>query len=107
MNHDRLEIHSQQRQIGKVYHFSEFKRQRPFFNHPIKITMDSPQEDTYYLIKNVVYKEKQILALHKGQDTQQIYLVEAIIEEGQLKQILKIPEENVGDIASFIRNKIG
>ncbi len=68
----------------------------------MKITMGNPTNDTYYLVKNVVYKGKQILAMKQILDSNTIILVEAKIEDGQLIHISKLSEEFLGDISGML-----
>lgn len=86
---------------GKLYHLLDYKRKRPFFTQPMRITIDDPIIRTYYLVKNIVYKDKQILALKGEEDPDTIILVEAIIEEGQLKYISMLPEQILKDIGKL------
>ncbi len=86
---------------GKLYHLLDYKRQRPFFTQPMRITIDDPKSRTYYLVKNIVYKDKQILALKGEEDPDTIILVEAIIEEGQLKYISMLPKQILKDIGKL------
>ncbi len=73
---------------------------------PIKITIDVPIRDTFFMVKNVVYKEKQILALKKEQDPNTIVLVEATIENGKLSYVSRIPDEYIYDITRMIEGTI-
>lgn len=91
---------------GKIYNFVEYKQKKPFFQKPVKITVETHPNDTYYLIKNVVYKEKQILALKNEMDPNTIILVEAKIKDGKLKYISMLPEEYLGDISGMLRGTI-
>ncbi|MDQ0199559.1 hypothetical protein [Neobacillus ginsengisoli] len=84
---------------GMLYNFMEFKKKKPFFKNPIKITIGNPLNDTYYMLKNIVYNEKQILALKKEQDSNMIVLVEAKIEDGQLIKISRLPDDFIGGIS--------
>lgn len=84
---------------GNIYHFLEYKRKKPFFIKPMKITVGDPINDTFYMVENVIYKGKQILALKKEHDRNTIVLVEAKIENGQLIYISKLTEEFLGDIS--------
>ncbi|NRD79402.1 hypothetical protein HPT25_18735 [Bacillus sp. BRMEA1] len=92
---------------NKVYNFIEYKKNKPFFLKPMKIMVETPEKDTYYLIKNVVYKGKQILALKKDNDPNTIILVEANIHDGQLKYISMLPDEYVKDICGILKGTIG
>jgi hypothetical protein len=84
----------------------EFKKLRPFFVKPIKITMGYPINDTYYIVKNVVYKGKQILAMKQKKDSNTIILVEAKIKDGKLVHISKISEDVLGDISGMLERTI-
>ncbi len=91
---------------GKLYNFMKYKEKKPFFLNPMKITLDNQMKDTYYIVKNVVYNKKQILALKKEQDSKTIYLVEASIEDGQLMHISKLPYEYIGDISRMLEGTL-
>lgn len=91
---------------GKVYDFMEYKNNRPFFQQPFKIKIEHPTTETYYVVKNLVYNKKQILALRKEQDPNTIVLVEAGIENGQLMHLLMIPDEYIGDIGKMLEGTI-
>lgn len=94
------------RTYGQLYNFMEFKKLRPFFVKPIKITMGYPINDTYYIVKNVVYKGKQILAMKQKKDSNTIILVEAKIKDGKLVHISKISEDVLGDISGMLERTI-
>jgi hypothetical protein len=91
------------RMVGKIYNFMEFKKMKPFFLKPIKITIGNPLNGTYYMVENVAYKGKQILAMKQKQDSNTIILVEATIEDGQLIHISKVSEEIFGDISRMLK----
>lgn len=80
----------------------EFKKKKPFFKNPINITIGNPINSTYHMVKNIVYNEKQILALKTDRDSDTIVLVEAKIENGQLTQISRLPEEFLGNISRML-----
>jgi hypothetical protein len=84
----------------------EYKKKKPFFVKPIKISIGNSINDTYYLVENVVFKGKQILAMKQKQDPNTIILVEAKIEDGQLIHISKISEEFLGDISRILKKTI-
>jgi hypothetical protein len=86
----------------KVYDFMEFKRNKPFFRNPMKIAVGNPLNDSYYMVKNVFYKEKQILALKKEQDSYTIVLVEAKIENGQLTTLSMLSPEFLGEVCILL-----
>jgi ribosomal protein L35AE/L33A len=90
-----------QSSYGKIIDFSKFKDKRPFFQKLIKIQVETPTFDTYYIVKNVVYKEKQILALKKEMCSNTIFLVEAKIIDSQLKYISMLPNECLGEICGI------
>lgn len=92
--------------IGNVYDFLEYKQKKPFFQKPMKITVKTPANDTYYMLKNVVYKDKQILALNKETDPDSIILVEAKIKDGQLKYISMLPDDDLGDLSGMLKGTI-
>jgi hypothetical protein len=76
---------------GRLYDFMEHRKKKPYFTKPLYIRVGDPLNDTYQLVKNIVYKGKQILAMKKESEPTIILLVEATIENGQLKNILSIP----------------
>jgi len=94
------------RRYGKLYNFMEYKKVKPYFEKPIKITMGNPINDTYYLVKNIVYKGKQILAMKQKQDSNTIILVEAKIVNGQLIHISRLSEEFLGDVCVMFERTI-
>jgi hypothetical protein len=102
----RQEFMRDQLTYGKIYDFKEYKQKKPFFQKPIKITVETPTYDTYYMIKNVVYKEKQILALKKEMEPNTIVLVEAKIKDGQLKYISMLPDEYISEISGMLKGSI-
>jgi hypothetical protein len=102
----RQQILSSERMNGKLYEFMEYKKWKPFFRQPIKITIGNKINDSYYMVKNVVYKEKQILALKKEQDPNTIILVEGTIEDGKLLYISMISDEFMGDIGRMLEGNI-
>lgn len=91
---------------GKLYNFSDYKTKKPIFMNPMKISIAHPIYETFYMVKNVVYREKQILALKKEQDPHTIVLVEGKIENGKLTYVSMIPDEYMGEIARIIEETI-
>jgi hypothetical protein len=91
---------------GKIYNFLEYKNKQPFFLDPINIRVGNPINETYLLVKNVVFKEKQILALQREQDTNTVILVEAKIENGKLTYISKLRDEYFGDVSKMLIGNI-
>ncbi|CEG25911.1 hypothetical protein [Bacillus sp. B-jedd] len=91
---------------GKVYNFFDYKKKKPYFLKPIKITVGNSTNETYYMIKNLVYMEKQILVLRKEQDPFNIILVEAKIENGSLKSISMLPKDLMSDISGLLKETI-
>ncbi|MDR7235712.1 hypothetical protein [Neobacillus drentensis] len=90
---------------GKLYNFVEYKKHKPYFDKPMKITIGSPLNETYYLIKNLVYRGKQILAMKEKQDSNTIILVEAKIRDGQLIHISKLSAEYLGAVSGMLGRK--
>jgi hypothetical protein len=88
---------------GKIYNFLEYKNKKPFFLDPINIKVGNPINETYLLVKNVVFKEKQILALRRERDTTTVILVEAKIENGKLTYISKLRDEYFGDVSKMFK----
>jgi hypothetical protein len=91
---------------SNLYYFRDYKKKKPFFKSPMKISIDAPYSETYYLVNNIVYNDKQILALKKEQDSLTIFLVEAQIEDGQLASISKLSEQYVEEIANLLKDII-
>lgn len=90
----------------KIFDFIEFRRNKPFFLKPIKITVGNPINTSYSMVKNLVYKGKQILALKQEQQPDKIFLVEAKIENGQLIHISMVPDHIIGDISRMFRETV-
>jgi hypothetical protein len=84
----------------------EYKRTKPFFLYPIKITVGNPINDTYHLVINIVYKEKQILALKRDEDQDNIILVEANIESGQLMCISMLSDDVLTKVIKIVERAI-
>lgn len=91
---------------GKLYHYMDYKKKRPFFTQPMKITINDHAKHTYYMINNIVYGDKQILALRNEEDPGTIILVEAIIEDGQLIYISMLPEQVLSDVSKMFEDII-
>lgn len=87
---------------GTVFNFLDYKSRKPFFMEPMRITVENLHNSTYLMVKNVVYKEKQILALKNELDPNNIVLVEGKIKNGQLINISKLPEEYLGEISRIL-----
>jgi nucleoside diphosphate kinase len=86
----------------KIYNFMEMKKRKPFYKNPIKLTVGSPINKTFIMLKNVVFMERQILALKQELDSNTIILVEATIKSGQLVHISRLPEEFWGEVSSIL-----
>lgn len=99
---DDYPIMSDTHKQGKIYSFLEYKNRKPFFLDPINIKVGNPINETYLLVKNVVFKEKQILALQRERDTNTVILVEAKIENGKLTYISKLRDEYFGDVSKML-----
>lgn len=84
----------------------EHKIPRPFFLEPLKITIGNPLNETYYMMKNIVYREKQILALKRDGDQNTIILVEAKIEEGKLTYISMLTDDVLSDVRKILESCI-
>jgi len=97
---------NEKRVSSNLYYFRDYIKKKPFFNSPMKISIDAPYSETYYLINNIVYNDKQILALKKEQESLTIFLVEAKIEAGQLASISRLSEQHVKEIAHLLRDII-
>ncbi|MFJ7726545.1 hypothetical protein ACIQXV_10295 [Neobacillus sp. NPDC097160] len=94
------------RTYGQLYNFMEYKKMRPFFVKPIKITMGNPINETYYLVKNVVYKGKQILVMKQKKDSKTIMLVEAEIKDGKLIHVSMVSEEVLVEVSGMLEKII-
>ncbi|MDR6123756.1 hypothetical protein V7182_18105 [Neobacillus drentensis] len=90
----------------KILDLMEFKKKKPFFKRPVRITLGYPMNCTYYIVKNVVYMGKQILALKQEMETNHIVLVEGKIENGQLTCISMLSEECLGDVSRMLEGAI-
>lgn len=91
--------------LGKLYQFIDYKKRQPFFRKPIKILMGSPINETFYMVENIVYEGKQILALKQENNLNTIVLVEAKIEDGQLKQVSRISNEFLSEIQGMFKKQ--
>jgi hypothetical protein len=100
------QIKTDERANSKILNLMEFKKKKPFFKHPIKITLGYPINRSYYIVKNVVYMGKQILAMKQEHDTNTIVLVEGKIENGQLTCISMLTEECLGDVSKILEGAI-
>jgi hypothetical protein len=88
------------------YHLMEYKIPKPFLLKPIKITVGNPLNDTYYMVKNIVYRKKQILALKREEDQNTIILVEAKIADGQLKYLSMLSDEVLNKVSKIVASSI-
>lgn len=91
---------------GKIIDFIKYKEKRPYFQKPIKIVVETPIFETYYMLKNVVYREKQILALKKDMHSHTIFLVEAKISDGQLIKLIKLPNDYLTKVSELISEEL-
>jgi hypothetical protein len=91
---------------GKLHIFMDYKNREPFFKEPIKITIGSPLDETYIMVKNVVYHGKQILALKHEGNPNTILLVEAKITDGQLLHIAKLSVDLLSDISRIVETTL-
>lgn len=91
---------------GKVYDFIEFRKSKPFFTKPMRITVQSNTLiDTYFLLENIVYKGKQILALINEQSPCSILLAEGKIENGILQCLIKLPDDTLSEISALFNGE--
>jgi hypothetical protein len=90
----------------KILDFLEFKSKKPFFIKPIKVTLGYPINSSFYVVKNVVYMGKQILAMKEELETNTIVLVEGKIENGQLTCVSMLSEECLGDVSRLLEGAI-
>lgn len=58
------------------------------------------------MMKNIVYREKQILALKRDGDQNTIILVEAKIEEGKLTYISMLTDDVLSDVRKILESCI-
>lgn len=92
---------------GQIYNYFDYKRNKPYFKYPIKITVGSNHVNgTYYMLKNIVYKGKQILALRKEQEPNTIFLAEGEIKDGQLQYLMKLPDDSLSEIRVLLEGTI-
>lgn len=91
---------------GKLYHFFDYKKAQPFFQQPIRIFIDDPMTHSYDMIKNFVYRDKQILMLKTEEDPSTIVLAEAVIEDGQLLYLSMLPEMILKDLRPLLEEII-
>jgi hypothetical protein len=91
---------------GKLYHFFDYKKMQPFFQLPTRIFIDDPVTHSYDMIKNFVYRDKQILMLKTEEDPSTIVLAEAIIEDGQLLYLSRLPEMILKDLRPLVEEII-
>ncbi len=87
---------------GGIFDFMEYKKRKPFFPKPLKITLGHPINETFEMITNVVYNDKQILALIKEDEPETVVLVEAVIEDGQLIQVCMLEDEQIEGVAHLL-----
>jgi hypothetical protein len=85
-----------------IYHYKHYKRNRPYFTKPVKITVAEPINGTYFMIKNLVYNQKQILVLKTERSSNTIILVEAKIKDGELKYLSRLSDEMVSEISKLL-----
>jgi hypothetical protein len=85
-----------------IYHYKHYKRNRPYFTKPVKITVEEPINRTYFMIKNLVYNQKQILVLKTERFSNTIILVEAKFKDGKLKYLSRLSDELVSEISKLL-----
>ncbi|MEH7505253.1 hypothetical protein V7152_25180 [Neobacillus drentensis] len=100
------QIKTDERVNSKILDFLEFKKKKPFFMKPIKVTIGYPINCSYYIVKNVVYMGKQILAMKEENNNGTIVLVEGKIENGQLTCVSMLSEECMGDVSRMLEGAI-
>lgn len=92
---------------GQLYDFNEFRKNKPFFTKPMSITIGQyPLIQTYFLLQNLVYKGKQILALTNELEPFTILLAEGKIENGQLQSLIKLSEDSLSEITALFEGKM-
>lgn len=90
---------------GQIFNFVEFQKKKPFFRKPMKITLGHPINQNYIMVKNILYKEKQILFLKQERDARgTIVLVEAKLKDGKLQSISKLSQESIRDVIRYYNN---
>ena len=94
------------RKMGIIYNYIDYKKRAPFFREPKRITLATSPNESYLLVKNIVYKEKQILALKNEQLPDVIFLVEAIIDNGKLISVSKLPDDYINSVSKMMEDLI-
>src|SRR5919205_1262216 len=74
---DQQHVLNAKRLTGGIFDFMEYKKKKPFFPKPFKLRLGSPINETFYMTKNIVYMEKQILILTKEPESEDRILGEA------------------------------
>jgi hypothetical protein len=84
----------------------EYKKDKAFFTPPMKISVGNPINETYQLIRNFKYKEKQIIAMRKEEDPETIILVEVTIIGGKLKSISMVSDKLLEELTQILKYTI-
>ncbi|MHC0038132.1 hypothetical protein [Pseudoneobacillus sp. C159] len=90
----------------KLYNFFEYQNRKPFFKNQMHITVGNPINETYFLVKNVVFRDKQILVLQREKGSNTVILVEAKIVNGKLAYISKLQDDFFGDVSQMLIGNI-
>jgi hypothetical protein len=82
----------------------DYKMSKPVFMEPLKINVGDPINGSFYMMKNIVYKEKQILALKREEESKTILLVEAKIVNGQLNYISMLSNDLIIEVSKLLED---
>jgi hypothetical protein len=91
---------------GRIIDFMEYKKKKPFFTPPMKIDVGNPINETYQLVKNIQYKDKQIIAMRKEDDPKTIIVVEAKIQDGKIEDISMVPETLLEELKQVLKESL-
>ncbi|MEH7307827.1 hypothetical protein [Neobacillus drentensis] len=100
------QVENEKRVNHKILDFLEYRKKKPFFMKPVRVTIGYPINCSYYIVKNIVYMGKQILAMKEELNTNSIVLVEGQIENGQLTCVSMLSEECLGDVSRMLEGAI-
>lgn len=91
---------------GRIIDFMEYKKNKPFFTPPMEINVGYPINETYQLIKNIQYKDKQYIAMRKKNDLKTIFIVEATINGGELKNISMVSDTLLEELIIALKDAL-
>lgn len=98
---DKPSLYKDNGSSGRIYDFQAYRKRKPFFQKPMKITLGEPINDTYSMVKNIQFNEKQIFAMKSEHDSHTIILVEATLKDGRIHSVSKLSQENIDEIRSI------